>query len=126
MESYLTNPWVILTLVLVVTNLISLFFVRKFHKHYALPHKINKWQDKTFPEDTPAGLLNHIEEELDELRKSPADPKEIPDIGILLIGYSHLLGWNLNDLIYDKFHKELIFRKWKKADDDGIYRHEKS
>ena len=81
-----------------------------------------KWATEKFPDQNVSSQLKHLEKELEELKESPNDPSEIPDMAILLIGLAHLQGYNLFRLMADKFYDDLIHREWK-MDEDGVYIH---
>ena len=74
---------------------------------------------------TPEGLLHHLEEELLELQEcsgTEAEKVECADMVILLKGYAHLRGFDL-DVEVDKKMDINVERAWQNPDEQGIVRH---
>lgn len=86
---------------------------------------IRVWGRETFPDNTEAGILAHIKEELDELIENPSDSLEMADLVILLVQLADLHGIDLERAVS---HKNDINRRrvWLPADEEGIIRHKKA
>lgn len=86
--------------------------------------ELEEWGEQTFPNGTPEGVLNHLLEEIGELRASPKDPHEIADVFILIVQYCKLLGLSLGDITRSKF-EILKTREWQEPDENNVIRHRK-
>ena len=65
-----------------------------------LQDKINAWADATFgEEDDFDDLIDHLEEEVDELRENPYDPTSFADVLILLLRIAHKSELTADDLL---------------------------
>jgi len=76
---------------------------------------------------TPEGLIHHLEEELMELQQDAGTTLEImecADMVILLKGYAHLRGFDLDKAVDDKMDIN-VEREWQNPDNDGVVRHRK-
>jgi len=91
-----------------------------------------QWQQDTFPNQTALEKLNHLDEEIKELKQSIVekfDLKEIKfefaDCFLLLIAAASKQGLSFEDIhesIKDKF--EIIkLRNWDLPDKNGVYHH---
>jgi NTP pyrophosphatase (non-canonical NTP hydrolase) len=90
---------------------------------------IVKWQDEVFTKATPLSCVNHLEEEVIELKEKTEqgilDKNEIADCFLLLFGYCHKIGLSFEDistLINDKF-MIVQMRKWGKVNEKGYVKH---
>jgi Protein of unknown function (DUF550) len=61
-----------------------------------LQHLHGAWSRATFPSQTPAGLVAHLREEVEELAASH-DPAAAADCLLLLLGHAHARGYSLWD-----------------------------
>lgn len=87
-----------------------------------LVKEIEEWQEKTFPNSTHDGVLDHLEEEVWELKKDPDDWKEIADVFILLVAAAKYAGISLANAARAKMmlNRE---RTWGKPDERGVINH---
>jgi len=91
--------------------------------------KITKWQDEVFTKATPLSCVNHLEEEVGELKEKTEagilDKHEIADCFLLLFGYCNKHGLTYEDtvnLIEDKF-SIVQQRKWGEVNEKGYVKH---
>ncbi len=91
--------------------------------------EITKWQDSVFTKATPLSCVNHLEEEVGELKEKTEqgilDRHEVADCFFLLFGYCNKHGLKYEDLILllvDKFTivKE---REWGEPNEKGYVKH---
>lgn len=85
------------------------------------------WADATFPREGVAQKLEHLSEELTELRSDPCDLEEWADCFSLLFDAArkHKLSPEQITLsIRDKFEKNKL-RKWDDGGQNGVYHHVK-
>lgn len=96
--------------------------------------EITDWQFRTFVNSTPLANIEHLKEEVEELRNAIFHEHgeqeirhEFADCFILLYGAAaaHGISYDaITDLIQEKF--EIIKqRQWQKADKNGVIRHKK-
>ena len=84
-----------------------------------------EWADKAFPDESMTGVLEHLEEEIQELIKNPLDPHEFADCFGLLMRYWHLRGETAKSALSIATEKLEIckLRKWEKSTKNGSYHH---
>lgn len=96
--------------------------------------EINLWAEKTFPDQTVEGKLNHLRKEIDELDVevlndmfSDNAKEELADCFILLFSVGYRMGLTLEDLITEMNKKLEINkkRKWGKINEKGYPSHER-
>lgn len=89
---------------------------------------IGEWSDERFGKGrTPHGNIEHLKEEVVDLKKSAYDPHSYSDCFILLINAARLAGFSMED-IYQAIiakNKINIEREWEEEDENGITRHKK-
>lgn len=90
---------------------------------------ITAWQNKVFTKATPLSCVNHLEEEVGELKEKTEndilDKHEIADCFLLLIAYCQKSGLNYQDvvdLIQDNF-SIVQQRKWGEVNEKGYVKH---
>lgn len=90
---------------------------------------ITEWQNKVFTKSTPLSCVNHLEEEVGELKKTiesgEPDRSEIADCFLLLIGVCnkyHLSYSDIVKLIDDKMQVNYS-RKWGEVNAKGYVKH---
>ena len=91
---------------------------------------VGRWSVSTFPTATPDSQLEHLDRELRELRKAQADPEatteaaaqEAADCALLLFGYAHRQGFDLEAAVLEK-HRANQRRDWGPPDEDGVSEH---
>lgn len=66
--------------------------------HYLRAH--NAWSARTFPKQTPLSVINHIRNELDEIRRKPRDIIEWIDVAILAFDGAYVTGHAPRHVIY--------------------------
>lgn len=90
---------------------------------------ITNWQDKTFTKATPLSCVNHLEEEVGELKKSiesgKVDKEEIADCFMLLMGVCNKSGFSYEDVVtlINEKYVVCITRKWGEVNDKGYVKH---
>lgn len=89
-----------------------------------------KWQKETFPLATPLSKIEHLLQEIQELKEdiinnNPKKRLEYADCFLLLFGAAHADGFEYNDI--DDFSIEKLeinrARKWGKPDSNGVVNH---
>lgn len=83
------------------------------------------WADATFPREGVAQKLEHLSEELAELRADPCDLEEWADCFSLLFDAARkhkLSPTQITLAIQDKFEKNKL-RKWDDGGINGVYHH---
>jgi NTP pyrophosphatase (non-canonical NTP hydrolase) len=91
-----------------------------------LQNELGQWADATFGFRTPESLLNHLIEEVGEVREALTDESEWADCLTLLIdSYRLATGHTTNDLLDACFAKIEVNKKrtWNAPDENGISRH---
>lgn len=90
---------------------------------------IRQWQDKTFTQSTALSCVNHLIEEVLELRddieKGVAANDEVADVFLLMIGVCNKRGMSYEDItkaIDDKMQINFN-RQWGKVNDQGYVKH---
>jgi len=91
---------------------------------------ITEWQDATFTKATPLSCVNHLEEEVKELKEKTEqgvlDKEEVADCFMLLIGYCNKNKLSFNevwDAVSDKFFINQHKRKWGEVNEKGYVKH---
>lgn len=93
--------------------------------------EITEWQNKTFGKATALSKINHLTEEVEELKDALFSCAEISiqnefaDCFILLFGAAASYGYNYNQIseIIDSKMQINYKRKWGKPDENGIVNH---
>lgn len=73
-----------------------------------------RWVGRTFPDETVEEQMEHLIEEVKELRDNMLDPHEYADVFMLLICVAAKNGVNVFQAFYEKFEINKN-RKWKKT-----------
>lgn len=92
-----------------------------------LQNAVGEWGDLTFPEATIDTILQHAQEELNELKGATTREergKETADLVMLLMHLAHRDGFSIHTETATKF-AVCQNRKWLPADERGIVRHVK-
>lgn len=90
---------------------------------------IIKWQDKVFTKATPLSCVNHLEEEVNELKEKTEqgilDKHEIADCFILLFGYCNKQGLHYDDVLdlIDAKFAIVQQRKWGEVNEKVYVKH---
>lgn len=90
---------------------------------------VTEWQDKVFTKATPLSCVNHLEEEIGELKRAieDGDPaqEEIADCFLLLFGVCNKLGLGYEEIltIIDEKMEVNYKRKWGIVNDKGYVKH---
>jgi hypothetical protein len=84
--------------------------------------EVSKWAQATFPHQTPASKLDHLGEEIAELKANPSDGEEMADCFILLLNLAEMHGHDLMAQARAKMAKNRA-RKWGKPDERGVCHH---
>ncbi len=90
---------------------------------------ITQWQDNVFTKATPLSCVNHLTEEVNELKEdieSGHTPyEEIADCFMLLFGVCNKLGFKYEDIVTVINNKmEINFnRKWGEVNEQGYVKH---
>jgi len=82
-----------------------------------------EWAEKTFPQSTKAGIVEHLKTEVDELLESNA-PEEGADCLLLLLHHAHKCGYDLYEEARKK-HEINKTRKWGAPNEKGFCEHVK-
>ncbi len=84
--------------------------------------EVNAWQAETFPEATPASVIEHLKREAYELWQKPHDQKEWADVIFLLSSAAEKVGTPLADVVAWKLaiNKQ---RVWSEPDETGVREH---
>jgi hypothetical protein len=90
---------------------------------------ITRWQDQVFTSATPLTCVNHLQEEVNELKagieQGNVDQNEIADCFLLLIGVCNRSGMtyqNIVDAIDSKMQINYA-RSWGKPNEKGYQKH---
>jgi len=87
---------------------------------------IAEWGNATFSKDTVRarihGVVEHLSDEVEELRKDPTSAEEMADVFILLAQLAHESDVDLYQAVQDKM-KINRKRKWGTADHRGVVKH---
>jgi hypothetical protein len=90
---------------------------------------ITEFQDKTFPNATPLSCVNHLFEEVNELKEDIQNgkhsPFEIADCFHLLFGICHKSGMTYEDIVaaIDGKMEINLKRKWGEINELGYQKH---
>lgn len=84
--------------------------------------EISTWAAQTFPGQTPASKVEHLIEEVNELRDNPSDGEEMADCVILLFNLAEMGGFDLLEEARKKMAKNKL-RKWGPPDERGVCHH---
>jgi NTP pyrophosphatase (non-canonical NTP hydrolase) len=79
-----------------------------------------KWEQRTFPDETPEELYKHLREECEELIAAPTDPHEYADVILTVLALAEKHGIEVVSALRDKFAIN-IARDWARG--PGGYRH---
>ena len=94
----------------------------------ALQNAVGTWAGKTFPHATPAIIVEHLRDELDELSiavldaDKPSIAEEAADILLILLHLCHRGGFSLIGEAQKKF-AVCQRRRWSEPDARGVVRH---
>ena len=89
-----------------------------------LLREVGAWAQRAFPNESVQGKLEHLQEEVNELRENTNDKEEWADCFLLLFDAARKNGYTFDDianLILRKYQKNLK-RSWKE-DSAGVYHH---
>lgn len=95
-------------------------------KFQRLQDELGQWADATFGFRTPESLLNHLIEEIGEVKETPTDESEWADCLTLLIDSYRLATGHNTDHLLDACMTKLEINKqrtWNAPDENGISRH---
>jgi hypothetical protein len=84
--------------------------------------EIANWADDVFPDRQPTHLLAKMLEEIGELISNPEDPFEAADLGILVLDYFHLIGYDMQTCVLAKMEINKG-RSWKMNPNTMIMSH---
>jgi len=90
---------------------------------------ITHWQDKIFTKATPISCVNHLQEEVQELKADIENGKysldEIADCYLLLIAVCNKCGLEYEDVVnaIDAKMEVNYTRQWGKPNDKGYVKH---
>lgn len=84
--------------------------------------EVSEWAQATFPHQTPASKIAHLQDEVRELAECPSDGEEMADCFILLLSLAEMHGCDLLQEARAKMTKNRA-RKWGKADERGVCHH---
>jgi NTP pyrophosphatase (non-canonical NTP hydrolase) len=91
---------------------------------------ITEWQDQIFTKATPLSCVNHLEEEVRELKEKTEqgilDKSEIADCFMLLMGYCNTYHLKYEDVVKAIDDKYLINRHqrvWGEVNEKGYVKH---
>lgn len=91
--------------------------------------EVTRWQDKTFTKATPLTCINHLEEEVGELKadieRGEYSLGEIADCFLLLFAICNKCGLDYDDVV-DAIDKKMIVnysRKWGNPNEKGYVKH---
>jgi len=90
---------------------------------------IVKWQDKVFTKATPLSCVNHLEEEVGELKKDIENGQftqdEIADCFLLLFAICNKCGLGYEDILtlIDRKMEVNYQRKWGEVNEKGYVKH---
>lgn len=90
---------------------------------------ISKWQNIVFTKATPLSCVNHLEEEVKELKaeleSGNIDHKEIADCFLLLIGVCNKAGLSYDEIVnaIDAKMEVNYKREWGQPNDKGYVKH---
>ena len=85
----------------------------------------NRWSKETFPTVTVDGVLNHIEEEIKEIKAKPDDLEEWIDLILLAFDGVHRAGFTPHELIKMLEYKQdkNTKRNWNAVNSEGYVKH---
>lgn len=95
--------------------------VRQARSFRDLGREITAWQDRTFPHATPDSILAHFVKEAVELTEDKT-AEEAADCVILILGFCHKMGYDLQAEIEKKFAINQS-RVWGSPDENGVVEH---
>ena len=91
-----------------------------------LIESIAEWGNKTFPKETIQarlyGVVEHLSDEVEELKKDPTSAEELADCFILLAQLAHESKVDLYKTVQEKMTINRN-RKWGVADHRGVVKH---
>lgn len=87
-----------------------------------IQERIHQWAESTFPGQPTSAKIDHLSDEVNEVRENPNDGEELADCAILLFNLASRAGVNLMTEIEKKFAKN-IKRKWGTPDERGVVKH---
>lgn len=91
-----------------------------------LQDRIVEWK-KVSINSTLEGSIEHLIEEVVDLKKDPYDPLSLADCFILLMGISDEVGFSMDEMASAIVAKQTINeqREWEEADENGVIRWKK-
>ena len=84
--------------------------------------RIVDWAEATFPNQPTSAKIDHLADEVQEVRDNPNDGEELADCAILLFNLAGRAGVDLMTEIEKKFAKN-VARKWGSPDARGVVNH---
>lgn len=84
-----------------------------------------EWSKKTFKDSTIASNIEHLHDELDEIKETSDDIEEWADAIILYMNAAYLSGHSMDDIliaVHKKFEKNKK-RSWGEPDERGVVKH---
>jgi NTP pyrophosphatase (non-canonical NTP hydrolase) len=87
-----------------------------------IQHRISQWSEETFPNQTTSAKIDHLADEVQEVRENPNDGEELADCAILLFNLAERAGVNLMMEVENKFAKNRK-RTWGVPDERGVVKH---
>lgn len=90
-----------------------------------LQDEIIAWRDSSLTGVTIDGIIEHLFEELAELREDPHNPLVLADLFILLMSLCEKVGFSMQEMAVAIHSKHLINvnRSWSAPDDFGVIKH---
>lgn len=87
-----------------------------------IQHRISQWAEKTFPNQPTSAKIDHLADEIQEVRENPNDGEELADCAILLFNLAGRAGVDLMMEVEKKFAKNRK-RTWGVPDERGVVKH---
>ena len=84
--------------------------------------EVHQWAGRTFKTQSVPSKLDHLEDEVRELKENPTDPMEMADILLLLLGIAEMQGVDLWEAAQQK-HAINQTRTWGAPDERGVSKH---
>lgn len=106
-------------------TLSCLFYMEKL---LAFFEEHRRWSLRTFGKRKPEPPLYHLQEEVEEMLDNPKDIKEYADGILLIMDAAQNAGFTPEEVIaamMQKFHTDLVHRKWNKPNKKGYSTHRK-
>lgn len=102
-----------------------LFYMEKL---LAFFEEHRRWSLRTFGKRKPEPPLYHLQEEVEEMLDNPKDIKEYADGILLIMDAAQNAGFTPEEVLaamMQKFHTDLVHRKWNKPNKKGYSTHKK-